>query len=226
MLNKISLESVFSYLKTTPIYRLVFHSLVVIFTVFCLSTIYVGVMHFDKFLVAISYQENSEKLVRELEEDIRSSLELNFELEKLIQETGSNRATFYKFHNGKASLRGISFLYQSASHQQLNKGISSTISAMQEIPLTIDPSGLQNLLNNTCYNVDVADYNLSVKDIYENIGTNYVINCPIFNGTFIVGYVSLEYFSKPDDILRNKEILLKYRQRIEKINNDIKIFGN
>ena len=221
MLGKLNLEPIFNYLQNTSLYKIFFTSIICIVTIFMIALIYVGVDNFEKVMTIIDHPTTSEELDKELEDNIKRNLKINILLSRVLDETESDRATLFKFHNGKSGLNGVAFLFYSASHQQIAIGTSNSITDLQEIHLSIDPVGLQKLLEKKCYLTTSNTTNLLLRNIMNKVGTKLDIKCPVYANNYLIGFISISYTRRQEVDSSVIDILKDYTKKMERLSDDL-----
>lgn len=135
-------------------------------------------------------------------ESSQRDIKVNDILDRLRVDTDSDRAKFYQFHNGQRSIGQIAFLFVSATHERVGRGVSSEITNLQRLPSSIFADGVPEYLEGKvrCITLDQAPNN-GAKEILRAQAVQATCSFGVFDDKDIVGIVTINYvLGSPKDM--------------------------
>jgi len=130
----------------------------------------------------------------EIKHDIKNSILIHQLLNDLMLRYKADRGYIFRFHDGIQFYDGTHKNHQSLAYEVCNRGISSEAMQLQNLPTSLFPRFLQEImLNRMCYS--------DINDIKENAtrialheqGIKSLVACPIFKDGKFTAYVGLDF---------------------------------
>jgi hypothetical protein len=151
-------------------------------------------------LVLYSYQPLITKVVETkietdpVKEDINNNVLIQQMLNNLMIKYGSDRAYIFRFHNGISFYDGNHKNHQSLAFEVCNNGISTEKQYLQNLPVSLYPNFLQQVMLNKMIYKDINDIKEETTKISLNEqGIKSVFIAPFFKEGKFVAYVGLDY---------------------------------
>ncbi|MFY8170717.1 MAG: hypothetical protein ACOVK2_06360 [Candidatus Fonsibacter sp.] len=151
-------------------------------------------------LVLYSYQPLITKVVEKkietdpVKEDINNNVLIQQMLNNLMLKYGSDRAYIFRFHNGISFYDGNHKNHQSLAFEVCNNGISTEKQYLQNLPVSLYPNFLQQVMLNKMIYKDINDIKEETTKISLNEqGIKSVFIAPFFKEGKFVAYVGLDY---------------------------------
>lgn len=222
MLKEAIITPILTYLSNNSAWKTLANGLVLILVAFCLSIMILMVNNFSGFMQIVDKINTTDNIkIKNIEKELEKSIRINVALEEVLQDIPlSARAFIFKFHNGIRGPNGVSFTYQSNTHEVAAPGYASQLSELQNINLTINPALLQALISNDCYmyTVDGTQKQFAAySKLLRQYGVVSTSICPLKDkDNILVGYIGVNYNVKiSDEKLRaNFKILGVYAERL------------
>lgn len=189
------------YLTKTPVYKVVFHAMMVTIVSTYLGGLYLIVTNFDT--LAKMYQENIHRSPRFVEEIVDRNAQIQDVLDSVRDETFSDRSYLAKFHNGTTSIGGIPFLFSSIMVESVAFGVSQEVQSNQNIPISLLQPHMQRFGARECIVAgDVTRDFASLKVFFMRQGIRSFVACPVVNTkNALIGYVAIVYIKTPQSSL-------------------------
>jgi hypothetical protein len=164
-------------------------------------------------LVLYSYQPLITKVVEKkietdpVKEDINNNVLIQQMLNNLMIKYGSDRAYIFRFHNGISFYDGNHKNHQSLAFEVCNNGISTEKQYLQNLPVSLYPNFLQQVMLNKMIYKDINDIKEETTKISLNDqGIKSVFIAPFFKEGQFVAYVGLDYVKNQyTDVFNYKE---------------------
>lgn len=130
----------------------------------------------------------------EIKHDIKNSILIHQMLNDLMLRYKADRGYIFRFHNGIMYYDGTHKNHQSLAYEVCNRGISSEAMQLQNLPTSLFPRFLQEImLNKMCYS--------DINDIKENAtrialheqGIKSLVACPVFKDGKFTAYIGLDF---------------------------------
>lgn len=130
----------------------------------------------------------------EIKHDIKNSILIHQMLNDLMLRYKADRGYIFRFHNGIMFFDGKHKNHQSLAYEVCNRGISSEAMQLQNLPTSLFPRFLQEImLNKMCYS--------DINDIKENAtrialheqGIKSLVACPVFKDGKFTAYIGLDF---------------------------------
>ena len=130
----------------------------------------------------------------EIKHDIKNSILIHQMLNDLMLKYKADRGYIFRFHNGIMYYDGTHKNHQSLAYEVCNRGISSEAMQLQNLPTSLFPRFLQEImLNKMCYR--------DINDIKENAtrialheqGIKSLVACPVFKDGKFTAYIGLDF---------------------------------
>ncbi len=125
-------------------------------------------------------------------------------LESTRESMGAARVLVWGFHNGTESLRGLPFLFVSATSETDAPGFAPIQESGQHLPLSTVIEWIPDFLDHKCIDHTAADSGPTLRADLEDHGTTRVMACPVFAPGIRgepMGYVTASWVKgwNPDD---------------------------
>jgi hypothetical protein len=151
-------------------------------------------------LVLYSYQPLITKVVEKeidsdpVKEDINNNVIVQQMLNNLMLKYKADRSYIFKFHNGVFYYDGNHKNHQSLVFEVCNDGISSEKQYLQNLPVSLYPTFLQQVMLNKMIYKDINDIKEETTKISLNEqGIKSVFVAPFFKEGKFIGYIGLDY---------------------------------
>lgn len=194
------LEVFIGYLTSTPPKLLFIHLLWLIIASSTFSMSYVITFHFTSVLNLWKQAHDVQNFSNNLKFSAAQDLEINNILQNLMENTQSNRAYVFRYHNGLAAVSGVPFFFQSLTHEVISPGTARIIKFEQNLPASINIAMNNQFMMNRCAMVQHADGDKDSQNywFYQMRAAKSLIRCPIFmpNGDAF-GFVGIDYLMDP-----------------------------
>lgn len=135
-----------------------------------------------------------------IKEDITNNILIHQMLNDLMLRYESDRAYVFRFSNSIRFYDGVHKNHQSLTHEVCNKGISSEAMNLQNLPTSLYPMFLQEvMLHRMIYN-DVNEIKENVTRItLKQQGIKSLIVAPVFNKGRFTAYVGVDFVKQKND---------------------------
>ena len=159
-------------------------------------------------LVLYSYQPLISEVVKKkieekdpIKEDVTNNVLIQQMLNNLMLKYGADRSYIFRFHNGVSFYDGKHKNHQSLSNEVCNRGISFENSNLQNLPTSLFPTFLQEvMLCRMVYsNVDEIKEE-ATKISLKNQGIKSLMIAPIFTDNKFVGYIGVDYVKESNPL--------------------------
>jgi hypothetical protein len=130
----------------------------------------------------------------EIKHDIKNSILIHQMLNDLMLRYKADRGYIFRFHNGIMYYDGTHKNHQSLAYEVCNRGISSEAMQLQNLPTSLFPRFLQEImLNKMCYsNINDIKENATRIALHEQ-GIRSVVACPVFKDGKFTAYIGLDF---------------------------------
>lgn len=130
----------------------------------------------------------------EIKHDIKNSILIHQLLNDLMLRYNADRGYIFRFHNGITYYDGTHKNHQSLAYEVCNKGISTEAMQLQNLPTSLFPRFLQEImLNRMCYS-DINDIKENATRIALNEqGIKSLVACPVFKNGKFTAYIGLDF---------------------------------
>ena len=138
---------------------------------------------------------NNDRVVNQLAGNILVSNSLN----ELMQETNSDRAYIFRFHNGDAYYNGTHKNKFSCDYEVVKAGVARQAQNLQNIPVTLYPEFIDKVIKNELYykNIDSIE-NLVLKTALKEQGIIAIGVAPYFRDGNLFAMIGVDYIRKTD----------------------------
>ena len=134
------------------------------------------------------------KPVDEVKEDINNSVLIQQMLNELMCEYNADRAYVFRFHNGIMYFDGKHKNHQSLAFEVCNRGISSEKMQLQNLPTSLFPIFLQEVMLNRMIYRDVNEIKeTSTRISLKEQGVKSLVVAPVFKNNRFVAYIGVDY---------------------------------
>lgn len=142
-----------------------------------------------------------------VKEDINNNVLIQQMLNNLMLKYGADRAYVFRFHNGIFYYDGSHKNHQSLAYEVCGNGISTERQYLQNLPVSLYPNFLQQVMLNKMIYKDINDIREETTKISLNQqGIKSVFIAPFFKEGKFVCYIGLDYVkSQYKDTFNYKE---------------------
>jgi hypothetical protein len=132
--------------------------------------------------------------VDEVKKDINNNVLIQQILNELMLKYDADRAYIFQFHNTIKYYDGTHRNHQSMTFEVCNNGISSEAQRLQNIPVSLYPMFLQQIMLEKMNYCDVRDIEEhATKIALLNQGIQSVVIAPYFKNNNFVAYIGLDF---------------------------------
>jgi len=134
-----------------------------------------------------------------IKEEINSSILIQQMLNDLMLRYNADRSYIFKFHNGILFYDGKHKNHQSLVFEVCNKGVSSEAIKLQNLPTSLFPVFLQEvMLNRMIYN-DVNEIKeTSTRISLKQQGIKSLVIAPVFKDGKFTAYIGIDFVKQPN----------------------------
>jgi len=134
------------------------------------------------------------KKTDEIKRDVNNNVLIQQLLNDLMLKYNADRGYIFRFHNSIQYYDGHHKNHQSLAFEVCNKGISSEKLQLQNLPTSLFPVFLQEVMLNKMIYSDVNDIKENATRIaLKEQGIKSIIAAPIFKDGYFVGYIGLDF---------------------------------
>lgn len=150
-------------------------------------------------LVLYSYQPLISEVVKKeindpVKEDINNNVLIQQMLNNLMLKYKADRSYIFKFHNGIYYFDGNHKNHQSLAFEVCNDGISSEKQYLQNLPVSLYPNFLQQVMLNKMIYKDIENIKEETTKIsLKEQGIKSVFVAPFFKGNKFVCYIGIDF---------------------------------
>ena len=138
---------------------------------------------------------NNDRVVNQLEGNL---LVIN-SLKELMEETDSDRAYIFRFHNGDAYYNGTHKNKFSCDYEVVKAGVARQAQNLQNIPVTLYPEFIDKVIKNKLYYKDIDSIdNLVLKTALKEQGIISIAVAPYFRNGNLFAMIGVDYIRKTD----------------------------
>lgn len=139
-----------------------------------------------------------------------TNMMIDQELDKLVSNSGADRAMVARFHDGKVDTQGIHFLFLTRTNEINRPGVGSVITQTQSAPLAVFGNMLESFERRECFVLDHTSATGTTQEsqFYNKLGVKSMVRCPVFNEHGILaGAVGVEFTGDEIDTTEVKQII-------------------
>lgn len=160
------------------------------------------ILFYYKSLVTTVVTKKIEK-VDEVKRDINNNVLIQQMLNDLMIKYSADRAYVFQFHNTIKYYDGTHRNHQSMTFEVCNNGISSEAQNLQNIPVSLYPLFLQQIMlerMNYCDVKDIKEHTTKMELLRQGIKS--ICIAPYFKNGYFVAYIGIDYVKEkmPKDI--------------------------
>ena len=161
--------------------------------------------------------ETKVKKPDEVKRDVNNNVLIQQMLNDLMLKYNADRGYIFRFHNGITFYDGHHKNHQSLSFEVCNKGISSEKLQLQNLPTSLFPIFLQEVMLNKMIYTDINDIKENATRIaLKDQGIKSVMISPVFKEGQFVAYVGLDFVK---DTLDSNTNFREFRRNASEIGN-------
>lgn len=130
----------------------------------------------------------------EIKKDINNNVIIQQMLNELMLKYNADRGYVFRFHNGITFYDGKHKNHQSMSHEVCNKGISSEAMQLQNLPTSLFPVFLQEIMLNKMIYSDIENIRENATKIsLREQGIKSIVAAPVFKDGQFTAYIGLDF---------------------------------
>lgn len=130
----------------------------------------------------------------EVKKDINNSVLIQQMLNDLLLKYKADRSYIFKFHNGITYFDGKHKNHQSLAYEVCGRGISSEKMQLQNLPTSLFPVFLQEVMLNKMIYTDINEIKENATRIaLKDQGIKSIIIAPVFKDGYFIGYIGLDF---------------------------------
>ena len=138
--------------------------------------------------------ETKVKKPDEVKKDINNSVLIQQMLNDLLFKYNADRSYIFKFHNGITYFDGKHKNHQSLAYEVCGRGVSSEKMELQNLPTSLFPVFLQEVMLNKMIYTDINDIKENATRIaLKDQGIKSIIIAPVFKEGYFIGYIGLDF---------------------------------
>ena len=150
----------------------------------------------------VTYKIKQPKQKDEIQTDIRNNVMIQQMLNELMLNYKADRAYIFQFHNTIKYYDGTHRNHQSMTFEVCAKGISSEAYWLQNLPVSIYPMFLQEIMLERMNYSDINDIEEHTTKLQlEKQGIKSIIIAPYLNDGNFVAYIGLDFVKCKNDSL-------------------------
>ena len=161
-----------------------------------LEVIIILLITFILFYYKALITEVVEKKVKvdEVKKDINNNVLIQQMLNDLMLRYKADRSYVFRFHNGITFYDGKHKNHQSLTHEVCGRGISSEAMELQNLPTSLFPVFLQEVMLGKMIYSDIEEIKENATKIsFREQGIKSVMIAPVFKDGKFVSYIGLDY---------------------------------
>jgi hypothetical protein len=161
----------------------------------------------------ISQKLSSEKI----NNDISNNVLINKMLNDLLVKYNADRAYIFQFHNTIKFYDGTHKNHQSCTFEVVNLGVSRVSTQLQNIPVSLFPQFLQDIMFNKMHYQNIDDMEETTTRLeLKSQGIKSLFIAPYFKEGQFVAYIGLDYVK---DTMKTKINYLQFQGYTNQIGN-------
>jgi len=154
----------------------------------------------------------------EVKKDINNNVLIQQLLNDLMLKYKADRAYVFRFHNGIMYYDGKHKNHQSLAFEVCGRGISSEASDLQNLPTSLFPMFLQEVMLCKMVYSDIEDIKETATKIsLRNQGIKSVIVAPVFKQGKFIAYIGIDYVKERNPLNFNFEEFKKQTNEIGRV---------
>ena len=172
-----------------------------------------------KRLIELKWSEE-DVVISSLENDLLIERALN----TLLNETNSDRAYIFRFHNGVTYYNGTHKSKMSNDYEVVREGVTTQAEALQDLPTSLFLNWIKGVINLEMFVTDIDKMeDLRVKYMLQQQGVEAIAVAPYYRDGKLFALIGVDYIRKQttlqvDNFMSNqKEQKSKFLKRIQEI---------
>lgn len=159
------------------------------------------ILFYYKSLITEVVESKVEKKVDTIKEDINNDVLIQQLLNELLLKYKGDRVYIFRFHNTIRYFDNKHRNHQSLTHEVCGRGISSEASDLQNLPTSLFPVFLQEVMLCKMVYSDIEDIKeTATKIALRNQGIKSLIVAPVFRQGKFVAYIGIDYVKEKNDL--------------------------
>jgi len=161
----------------------------------------VFILFYYKSLITEVVESKVKKEVDTIKEDINNDVLIQQLLNELLLKYKGDRVYIFRFHNTIRYFDNKHRNHQSLTHEVCGRGISSEASDLQNLPTSLFPVFLQEVMLCKMVYSDIEDIKeTATKIALRNQGVKSLIIAPVFRQGKFVAYIGIDYVKEKNDL--------------------------
>ena len=145
-----------------------------------------------KRLIELKWSE-TDVVISSLEND----LIIERALKTLLDETNSDRAYIFRFHNGVTYYNGTHKSKMSNDYEVVREGVTTQAEALQDLPTSLYLSWIKNVINLEMFVTDIDTMeDLRVKYMLKQQGVEAIAVAPYYRNGKLFALIGVDYIRK------------------------------
>jgi hypothetical protein len=175
----------------------------------------VFVLFYYKPLITEVVETKVKKEKDVIKEDINNDVLIQQLLNELLLKYKGDRVYIFRFHNTIKYFDNKHRNHQSLTHEVCGRGISSEASDLQNLPTSLFPVFLQEVMLCKMVYSDIEDIKeTATKIALRNQGIKSLIVAPVFRQGKFVAYIGIDYVKEKNDLKFSFEDFKKHASEI------------
>ena len=127
-------------------------------------------------------------------ESLDNDIAIDNALSELIEDTKSDRAYIFRFHNGVQYYNGTHKSKMSCDYEVVKRGVTREAQRLQDLPTALYSSWIRDVIENNMYVVDVSKMdNLRVRYSLEEQGIIALAVAPYYRNGKVFALIGVDY---------------------------------
>jgi hypothetical protein len=159
------------------------------------------ILFYYKSLITEVVESKVKKEKDVIKEDINNDVLIQQLLNELLLKYKGDRVYIFRFHNTIKYFDNKHRNHQSLTHEVCGRGISSEASDLQNLPTSLFPVFLQEVMLCKMVYSDIEDIKeTATKIALRNQGIKSLIVAPVFRQGKFVAYIGIDYVKEKNDL--------------------------
>lgn len=152
------------------------------------------------------------------------NLLVNKSLQEVLEETDSDRAYIFRFHNGDSYYNGTHKNKFSCDYEVVRAGVMKQAENLQNVPVTLYPEFISKVVDNAMYYSDINQIDdIVLKTTLKAQGIHAIGVAPYFRNNNLFAMIGVDYISPTSHLDQVKfdnhkaEIISDFTKRVKRI---------
>ena len=176
------------------------------------------ILFYYKSLITEVVEKKVNKKPDTIQEDINNDVLIQQMLNELMFKYKGDRAYIFRFHNTIKYFDNKHRNHQSLTHEVCNRGISTEATQLQNLPTSLFPTFLQEVMLHKMIYSDIEDMKENATKIaLRNQGIKSIIIAPVFKENKFIAYIGIDYVKDKNSLKFNYQEFKQQTDEIGKI---------